>query len=245
MVNAEAPSPWWYRQRGFLIGIAYGVGFTLGYLSFDDTPRQPAFVVWGDALGPHGATVLAWLGVALAIMAWAIRAAGTAYLRREVVFAADTQRDRLVVAGPFRYVRNPLYLGNIVLAIGVALFAPPLGAAFIVLGNVAIVIALAREEVRVLRARYGAAFDAYAAAVPAFVPRFTPAAVPGSQTVEPSLASGFLGEIGVMLAALSLAPVAAFGRAGLPALDAILVLAVIASFVAVRRRNSPGSAPRT
>jgi len=43
-----------------------------------------------------------------------------------------------------------------------------------------------RVETRVLRERYGATFDAYAAAVPALLPRLTPAHVSGTARVTPS-----------------------------------------------------------
>jgi protein-S-isoprenylcysteine O-methyltransferase Ste14 len=230
-------SPWWYRSRGTLIGLIYGAGFVLGSVSFTGTDAVPAFIAWGSGWGGAGVHALAWLGIALAVLAWLVRASGTAYLRREVVFSSDALQDRLIVAGPFRYVRNPLYLGNIILAAGVGLYAPPLGFAIILTGNVAIVMFLAREEAAELALRYGAAFDAYRRAVPAFVPRRTPADVPGSVAVEPSLSSALLGEAGVALIALALVPVALFGQAGLPALLVLVALALIVSLGVNRVRN--------
>ena len=243
---AERPastSPWWYRARAVLIGAAYGAGFFLGYLSFTNVAPLPAFVEWGRAGGDAGIAVLAWTGIALTLLAWLVRASGTAYLRRDVVFASDVQRDRLIVAGPFRYVRNPLYLGNVLLAAGIGLYAPPLGFAIIVLGNVAIVIALAREEARQLARRYGPVYSAFRAAVPAFVPRLTPATVAGSSSATPSLRSALLGESGCFGMALALVPIALFGKAGLPAFYAIWIVAIGSFFVInrARRRDSAGT----
>jgi len=227
-MNDARRSPWWYRLRGTLIGTIYGAGFFFGNLSFSGVP-EPSVAAWGRAAGAAGPQALAWLGVALTVLAWLVRVAGTAYLRREVVFSADALQDRLVVAGPFRYVRNPLYLGNIFLALGVGLYAPPLGFAIIVAGNVAFVIVLAREEAAQLALRYGPAFEAYRRAVPAFVPRLTPASVPGSVAVVPSVSSALLGESGVCLTAVALVPIAVFGQAGLPECFGLLGLAVILS----------------
>jgi protein-S-isoprenylcysteine O-methyltransferase Ste14 len=243
----ERPSPWWYRQRGTVIGTIYGAGFGLGYgLRFGGSGQAVA-VDLGERLG-GGAAVPAmfWLAVAAALVAWFFRAAGTSYLRRDVVFAADVQNDRLVVAGIFRYVRNPLYLGNIFLALAVGMLAPPLGYAIIVIGNIVIVIALAGEEARELAVRYGAAYAAYRRAVPAFIPRPTPANVPGSVTVEPSLRAALLGEAFCLGVAVAIVPLALFGDAGLPAFWAIWVVALVgwtfAGWRVGRRRN--GDTPR-
>jgi protein-S-isoprenylcysteine O-methyltransferase Ste14 len=217
--STDHTSPRWYRQRGALFGVIYGAGFFFGNLSFAGAPPAPAFVSWGQALGP---------GV---LVAWLWRAAGTAFLRREVVFSADALQDRLVVAGPFRYVRNPLYLGNLFLAIGVGLYAPPLGFGIIVVGNVVLVALLAREEAGQMAARYGATYEAYRRAVPAFVPRLRPASVPGSAVVAPSLRSGFVGEAGVLLTAVALVPIAVFGSSGLIAFFILGAIALLTAYI--------------
>jgi protein-S-isoprenylcysteine O-methyltransferase Ste14 len=229
--STDHTSPRWYRQRGALFGVIYGAGFFFGNLSFAGAPPAPAFVSWGQALGPGGGGLLAWAGIALVLVAWLWRAAGTAFLRREVVFSADALQDRLVVAGPFRYVRNPLYLGNLFLAIGVGLYAPPLGFGIIVVGNVVLVALLAREEAGQMAARYGATYEAYRRAVPAFVPRLRPASVPGSAVVAPSLRSGFVGEAGVLLTAVALVPIAVFGSSGLIAFFILGAIALLTAYI--------------
>jgi protein-S-isoprenylcysteine O-methyltransferase Ste14 len=237
------PSPWWYRQRGAVIGAIYFVGFALGYWVPAETSPVPVAVTWGEALaGGPGVELLLWAAVASALIAWFWRASGTAYLRRDVVFAADVQRDRLIVAGVFRYVRNPLYVGNVFLALAVALLAPPVGFAVIVAGNALFVVLLAREEALGLEARYGEAYAAYRRAVPAFFPRLTPADVPGSVTVAPSVAAGLMGEGFCLGLALAIVPLAVFGQAGLPAFYAIWIASfgawAMAGWLAGRRRNS-------
>ena len=224
----DRPSPWWYRQRGTMFGIIYGLGFFLGYLSFDGTAARPAFVEWGARLaGPAGITILVWTAVGSALVAWFWRASGTAYLRRDVVFASDVQRDRLIVAGPFRYVRNPLYIGNMFLALGMGLMAPPLGCLIIVIGNAAFVALLAAEESRELARMYGPTYDAFRAAVPAWVPRRSPATVPGSASIAPSWRSALLGESFCLVLAVALVPIALYRDAGLPAFWAIGACALV------------------
>jgi len=239
---AARRSPWWYRQRGSVIGVIFGFGYAVGYW-IPIGPAEPAAVVWGERLaGGPGIELLLWLAVASALVAWFWRGSGTALLQRDVVFAADVQSDRLIVAGVFRYVRNPLYLGNMFLALAAALLAAPLGFAIIVLGNVAFVVALAGEEAGVMAQRYGAVYAAFRAAVPAFVPRLTPAEVPGSVAVRPDWRAGLLGEAFCLALGVAIVPLALFGQAGLPAFYVIWIAALvswsIAGVRAGRRRSA-------
>jgi protein-S-isoprenylcysteine O-methyltransferase Ste14 len=223
MHERSAPSPWWYRRRGSVIASIYGLGFFLGYLPLDGRASEPVFVTWNFLRPDRGGFAPAWCAVASALVAWFWRASGTAYLRRDVVFAADVQRDRLIVAGPFRYVRNPLYLGNVFLALSAAVLAPPLGFALILVGNAAFGAALAAEESRQMSDRYGATYAAFRAAVPAFVPRLTPATVPGTGSAEPAWRAALLGEGFCLALALALVPVALRGPAGFPVFWAIWI----------------------
>ncbi len=82
---------------------------------------------------------------------------------------------RLVVRGPYRYVRNPMISGVIVLLLGeAALCASP--ALFVWAGLVALVNAvyIPLLEEPGLRRRFGADYDAYCRAVPRWLPRRTP-----------------------------------------------------------------------
>lgn len=235
------PSPWWYRQRGSVIGAIFGCGFFLGNIGFDGQRPLPAAVVWGLHGGAAGVYSLLWAGVALVLTAWLARLSGTAYLRGDVVFAANVQRDRLIVAGPFRYVRNPLYLGNVLLALGMGLYAPPLGFAIIVLGNTVFVAALAHEEAEQLASRYGADYAAYRVAVPAFLPRITPWTLAGGASIEPEFRAALLAESFTLAMGVALVPIAVAGQAGLVPAAIIFVVAMGLFVVMSRtgRRDAP------
>jgi protein-S-isoprenylcysteine O-methyltransferase Ste14 len=224
---AELASPWWYRQRGSVFGAIYGLGYFLGYLLGGSTAR-PVSVAWGGSIpGGHGAAIVLWCGVASALVAWFWRAWGTAYLKSDVVFAADMQSDKLIVAGPFRFVRNPLYLGNMFLAVAGAVLAPPLGFAIIIVGNAVLGVMLANHESRLLALRYGSVYEAFRAAVPPFVPRLTPATVPGSVSVAPAWRAALLGEGFCLTIGIAIVPIALFGTAGIPAFWAIYILTFV------------------
>ena len=86
----------------------------------------------------------------------------------------DTARE-IVVAGPYRHVRNPMAIGGFGQGIGVAVW---LGAPA-VLAYVAVVMAIwqwiARPwEERDLEERFGDRYRRYRAAVPCWLPRLAP-----------------------------------------------------------------------
>lgn len=190
-------SPWWYRQRGLVLAAVYALAFFGGSLLWSLGGRQDeALAMWAGArLGSFGPDLVLALGTLLAITAWAIRVWGASYLSARVVWNPDATTNALLVDGPFRYLRNPLYLGNALLALGIGTLAAPYGFAILIIGHAIFLPMLMRFEERGLRERYGAAYDAYARAVPAFIPRLTPAHVNGSVTGTPSLVQGLRAEI--------------------------------------------------
>jgi protein-S-isoprenylcysteine O-methyltransferase Ste14 len=82
--------------------------------------------------------------------------------------------QRLVVEGPYRYVRNPLYDTDVGVILGTALLS---GKWFVVAVLAAYLIQLGMQlylEKRELKARFGEAYERYCRLVPRFVPRLTP-----------------------------------------------------------------------
>ena len=88
----------------------------------------------------------------------------------------------IVTRGPYRHVRNPLYLAAGVLGAGIAtIYAPWSVAAAVRAAIVAVMVHVAvvrLEELRTL-ARFGPAYEAYCRTVPRWVPGLTPSR-PGS-----------------------------------------------------------------
>jgi protein-S-isoprenylcysteine O-methyltransferase Ste14 len=82
----------------------------------------------------------------------------------------------LATGGPYAHTRNPLYLGSLVMAVGVAVAAASAWAALAVaVYFVAFYPSVMGEEAGYLRARFPQEYAAWAAAVPLFLPRLTPA----------------------------------------------------------------------
>ncbi len=110
------------------------------------------------------ATVLAGCGVALRV--W-----GTSFLTTAVVTGFTARNDRLVVGGPFAMMRNPLYLGTMLIFAGFATFFGWVWilpfVAFHWLRNNRVI----RYEESVLRDEWGREFDDYCRAVPRWFPK--------------------------------------------------------------------------
>jgi protein-S-isoprenylcysteine O-methyltransferase Ste14 len=83
--------------------------------------------------------------------------------------------ERLVVGGLYRYVRNPMYVAVVATVVGQALL---LGRPRLLLYAVVVFVTVASfvrwYEEPTLRRRFGAQYDAYARAVPAWWPRRHP-----------------------------------------------------------------------
>jgi len=103
------------------------------------------------------------VGAAIAGLGLLARAAAAGHLRKN---------SQLTISGPYARVRNPLYLGSMLLAIGFAVAARSWIVAALLLGYFGFFYTLTvRREERSLAALHGAAFTEYAARVPAFLPR--------------------------------------------------------------------------
>ncbi len=142
------------------------------------------------ALGKPSAASIA-LGLPLALAGEALRCWAVGYSGTTTRASSVTARE-LVTAGPYAYVRNPLYIGNFVTAAGFALAftgrnAPPgrLGLIAASLGAMLAVYAtIVPHEERYLRATFGARYDEYASRVPRALPLRAPSG-PQHGTYDP------------------------------------------------------------
>ena len=83
--------------------------------------------------------------------------------------------DRLVVGGVYRYVRNPMYVAVLAAIIGQALLLGRLGLLLYAGAAWLVVAAFVRwYEEPTLTRRFGADYEAYRRAVPAWLPRLCP-----------------------------------------------------------------------
>lgn len=226
-------SPWWYRQRALCIAVLYFAGFYAAFFLARVTHRPgiATYVIFGE----RWEQPILWGAVLLALIGWMLRSWGTSYLQVAVVWNHDALTDHLYVAGPFRYTRNPLYLGNLFQAAAFAMFAPPAGWWLVVFLQWLFLTALMHVEERGMRARYGAAFDAYCAEVPQLFPRLSPAT--GEEVAHGSFGRALLSETMSLGFALALVGYAIFGRQAWAAAWIVAIAGAVFQY-AVRWRES-------
>ncbi|GAA2777419.1 isoprenylcysteine carboxylmethyltransferase family protein [Saccharopolyspora taberi] len=83
--------------------------------------------------------------------------------------------EQLVIGGLYRYVRNPMYVAMLWMVVGQALiFAHWSLLVYLVVWAVFVVAFVRWREEPVLARRFGAAYDEYRRAVPAWCPRLRP-----------------------------------------------------------------------
>lgn len=128
----------------------------LGLLSF--TQAAPAVIVLASLIAALGAVMRVW---------------GSAYLDPMVVGNAEMKAgraDAVVGVGPYRYMRNPLYIGTWCLVAATAFTMPVTGAlAAMVLLTVFLTRLILGEEA-FLAGKLGESYEAYRKAVPRLAP---------------------------------------------------------------------------
>jgi len=147
------------------------------------------------------------VAAALTLLAGLVRTWGAAYLRSDVVHDPSLRLESVVADGPYRHVRNPLYLGTVLLGIGFGFVASRVGFLVLALGLTLFTYRLVRREESALLATQGEAYRRFVAAVPRFVPSLRPRLPSGG--MKPRWGQAVPGEAPMWLLALSVAGFAA------------------------------------
>ncbi len=137
--------------------------------------------------------LLLCVGIVCALVGAWLRTWGAAYLGAGVVQDKRMHGADVVADGPYRYVRNPLYLGTFVQTLALALLMPVSGAivAVVLIGLFQVRLILAEEPF--LAERLGAAYNDYCAKVPRLWP--TMRARVNAGVARPRWAQAVVGEI--------------------------------------------------
>jgi protein-S-isoprenylcysteine O-methyltransferase Ste14 len=131
-------------------------------------------------LSLQNATILITvIAIVCALKAAIFRVWGTAYLGTSIVHDKSMHGSGVVAAGPYRYVRNPLYLGSFLSAIAVSILMPPTGALFFLVAQAIFIYRLILGEEAYLTAKQGETYLAYKQKVPRLL-RGLSARVPAS-----------------------------------------------------------------
>ena len=221
-----------FEFRFWIICGIYLLAFALSV--FDHTPFIVALrqliapsIIRGTPEAATFARIVIVTGAVLVFLSATVRTWAAAYLQTAIVHDASQHSEALVADGPFRYTRNPLYFGNLPLAVGIGVLASGAGFIFLVLANWIFVYRLIFREEEALRQTLGESYRAYLNAVPRFWPALRPRVAPSGRS--PRWAQAFAGEAFVWifgLAQLSIA-VTLNARVGL----AVFLLAFASYFI--------------
>ncbi len=117
------------------------------------------------------------VGFTIALLGESIRFLGVSWAGSETRTRAVAGGTYLIISGPFGYVRNPLYWGNILLYFGIGIMSwalvPYLQITALIFFAVQYYFIVYEEE-KYLKQMFGAEYDDYCKHVSNFFPRLTP-----------------------------------------------------------------------
>lgn len=139
------------------------LGAATGYAYFKKPDGASFLAVRTDAIG--------WLGGAVVFVSLVLHFWSSATLARGERHGSAASTP--VTDGPFRYVRNPIYLAGITMLLGVGLLYSPWRAVDLALPLVLLVyfhVAVVRVEEPELRRRFSSKYEQYCEQVPRWLP---------------------------------------------------------------------------
>lgn len=168
-----------FRLRILIVTAIISLGFWAPWVQFWQLGTRMSVLEWlaltlaRTGIMSFAAAIHAAIGLAIVVAAIAtvFRVWGTAYLGESIVNHARMQAGTVMAAGPYRYVRNPLYLGAWFMVAAMAFIMPVSGAAFCMVLLSIFLTRLIFGEEAFLTGELGEPYNAYRAAVPRLIPR--------------------------------------------------------------------------
>ncbi len=124
------------------------------------------------------------LGALIIAAGAAVRTWATAYLKGEVVHDMALHSDQVVSDGPYRYLRNPLYLGCILLAVGIGVLARMPNWIVLVAATTLFYLRLILREEDALTRSQSESYLAFRRAAPRLIPSLKPRLPPSGRTAH-------------------------------------------------------------
>lgn len=213
-----------FRLRYWLHGVVFALGFAAPWNYWLHTdPTGASAHTWGilaanlngvGGLGFDGAfNLLLIVAIVFALGAAALRTWGGAYLGAEVVrdgamhttvsptpFVGPAVAG-VITDGPFRRMRNPLYVGTFLHAVALALLMPRSGAVFVLVATAVMQVRLILGEEAFLLRTVGQPYEAYCRLVPRVLPALRARVAAGGRVAR--WGQAFVGESYMWVVALS------------------------------------------
>jgi protein-S-isoprenylcysteine O-methyltransferase Ste14 len=184
LVTYPMLSSWrgWLRRRGLMAWYLVELGGLWAGTMLVLFQLSPWWLRWSWS-GTSSLQVLGWVLFVGSVVAgtWAVAKMGWArLLLAGALFPPGDGAEengvpqRLVVEGPYRYVRNPLYDGDFCLIVGAALLTQSWALVLVAALDLGLLAFQLPFEERELRERFGIPYRRYCELVPRFVPRLRP-----------------------------------------------------------------------
>src|SRR6266480_1098056 len=218
-MNAMRATKFEFQYRFWIISGIYFFGFALSVV--DHTPFVVALrqlivpsIMRGTPEAAMFDRIVIVAGGLLVFLSAALRTWSASYLRTDIVHDTAQHSEALIADGPFRHMRNPLYLGNLLMAAVIGVLASRSGFIFLVLANWIFVYRLISREEESLLKTQGESYRAYCRTVPRFWPALKPRVPSGN--LRPDWGQAIAGEsfvwifgLAELLVAITLRPLAA------------------------------------
>jgi protein-S-isoprenylcysteine O-methyltransferase Ste14 len=203
-----------FRFRVLIAILLYVIGFWAPWTRYGNVaPDTTAWLALSTTLAGrpwltvNQATLLVtWLAILFVFAGAVLRIWGAAYLGPSVVHSMQMQAGQVVASGPYRFVRNPLYLGTWFFSVGISILMSPSGAVFFLLATFLFYFRLILGEEHYLAAQLGEPYVEYRERVPRLLPSLLPR-LPASG-LRAQWMQGFLSEIFTFAFACCLAALA-------------------------------------
>ncbi len=184
-----------FRYRFWIIGGIFWLAFSL--YSVDHRNVVAVVLAWLGRVTQHSfrgalpAHVAFAAAAVIAISASLLRSWATAYIGASVVHGSAIRSDVLVADGPYRHVRNPLYLGVWLLGVSMGFFATRAGFLVLTIGLLLVLYRLILREEFELTKVHPEEYSRFRV-----VPRFFPSLLPRVPAANrrPRWLHGFIGE---------------------------------------------------
>jgi len=171
-----------FRFRILIAALLYILGFWAPWTRYGAAaPATTAWLALSTTLArwrllplDQATLLVTSLAILCALLGAALRVWGAAYLGSGVVQSSAMHAGQVMASGPYRYVRNPLYLGTWTFSLSVAILMPPSGALFFIVGTLLFYFRLILGEEDFLAAELGASWLEYRSRVPRIVPALRP-----------------------------------------------------------------------
>ena len=212
-----------FRLRMMINAVIIILGFWAPWIEWWGIGRRVSTVEWlaielsrsGLASFAVATAALIAISVLIAAVSTVFRVWGTAYLGPSTVNSVQMVAGKVMADGPYRFVRNPLYIGVWCMVAAMAFLMPVSGAVFAVVLITVFMIRLTLGEEAFLKSQLGEPYEAYRRAVPRFLLRLRGA--PSSAGVRAHWTRAILAEltpIGILVALIVYARTYEEGLAG-------------------------------